>query len=207
MDRKKQLQLVQQYVYNIFSNDTTGHDYYHLERVAMLAESIAKKEKADIFICQAAAFLHDIGDYKLFKHPEHALLEMESFLYNIHFTERDVNTLILAINDISYSKGKTPRTLEGKIVQDADRLDALGAIGIARTFAYGGAKCQPIYDPLDPNQTSINHFFKKLIHLKDTLHTKTAIQIANDRHKFLEQFLQRFFSEWYLQDIKRKSQL
>lgn len=206
MGREKQLQLVQQYVYEMFSNDTTGHDYYHLERVAVLAESIAKKEKADVFLCKVAAWLHDVGDDKLFSHPHDALLEMKSFLYTIHFTETDVDTIMLMINDVSYSKGKTPHTLEGKIVQDADRLDAIGAIGIARTFAYGGAKCQPIFDPINPNQTSIDHFFKKLIHLKDMLHTKTAIQIAIDRHSFLEQFLQRFFTEWYLNDIKRESQ-
>lgn len=201
MNKVKQLQHVRQYVYQLFSNDTTGHDFYHLERVAVMAKMIASKEEADSFICQIAALLHDVGDHKLFSRPHDAIFEMEAFLYSIHFTNTDVKKIMFAINDVSYSKGRTPRTLEGKVVQDADRLDAIGAIGIARTFAYGGAKGQPIFNPLNPTQTSIDHFFKKLIHLQDMLHTKTAIQIANDRHLFLDKFLLRFFNEWYLNDI------
>ncbi|HEY4602470.1 MAG TPA: HD domain-containing protein [Cerasibacillus sp.] len=198
MEREKQLQHIQQYVYDLFSNDTTGHDFFHLQRVALMAEMIAEKEGADSFLCRIAAWLHDVGDHKLFSRPQEALLEMESFLYNIHFTEADVKQIILAIRDVSFSKGRTPHTIEGKIVQDADRLDAIGAIGIARTFAYGGAKGQPIYDPINPKQTSIDHFFTKLIHLKELLHTQAAIQLANERHLFLEHFLQQFFTEWYL---------
>ncbi|TXL67818.1 HD domain-containing protein [Cerasibacillus terrae] len=195
-DQGKQLEAVENYVYNLFHKDSTGHDYYHLLRVMKMAKIMAQQEGADLFICQAAAWLHDVGDIKLFSNPKLALDRMEEFLLSIHIKDEDIKKIKLAIQDVSYSKGKQPKTIEGKIVQDADRLDAIGAIGIARTFAYGGAKGQGIYHPAQPKETSIQHFYDKLLHLKSSLHTKSARHIAEERHQFMEVFLDQFFKEW-----------
>ncbi|WP_047980081.1 HD domain-containing protein [Ornithinibacillus contaminans] len=196
MNERKQLEAVTSYCQDIFGNDATGHDFFHLQRVARLANQIAVEEDADVFICTAGAWLHDVGDHKLFRDPSGALHKMDLFLQSITLTNEQIQAIHQAIENISYSKGKIPDTIEGRIIQDADRIDALGAIGIARTFAYGGAKSRLIYHNEDKSETSIQHFYDKLLKLKDTLHTASAKQLAEERHQFMEAYLDQFFREW-----------
>ncbi len=162
-----------------------------------MATYIAQKESADCFICEAAGWLHDVGDVKLFKNPQKSIQHLEAFLKAISISNEEIIQIKLAIENTSYSKGKMPCTLEGGIVQDADRIDAIGAIGIARTFAFGGAKGQAIFHHTSKQNTSIHHFYDKLLLLKDTMNTASAREIANERHKFLEVYLQQFLNEWH----------
>ncbi|WP_099158311.1 HD domain-containing protein [Virgibacillus ndiopensis] len=196
MEKEKQLQAIQVYVKEIFHDDATGHDYFHMKRVAEMAKTIAKQENADLFVAEAAGWLHDIGDHKLFDNPTKVINDLYSFLESIQVSSDEIEKVRIAARDVSFSKGKTPTTIEGKIVQDADRLDAIGAIGIARTFAYGGAKGQLIFHDSKQESTSIRHFYDKLLKLKDLIHTATAKQIANERHSFMETFLEQFYEEW-----------
>ncbi|TRM12531.1 HD domain-containing protein [Lentibacillus cibarius] len=198
MDNDSQLVAIRNYIYNIFSDDASGHDFFHMKRVARMAKKIASNEQANPFICETAAWVHDIGDPKLFTDSTMAIKEMEVFLHKIGCTHCQVDRVIRAIDDIAFHKGRIPETLEGKIVQDADRLDAIGAVGIARTFAYGGANGQLLWHDDDARQrnTSIQHFYDKLLTLKDTMNTKTAKEIAVHRHQFMEMYLQQFLQEW-----------
>lgn len=196
MNKKEQLIAIEHYVYQLFHSDPSGHDFYHMRRVANLARIIAVEEKADLFICQAAAWLHDVGDKKLFQHPQEEIIKLNQFLASINIPEQ----IILAINDAfadtSFHKHKIPKTLPGKIVQDADRIDAIGAIGIARTFAYGGAKGQLIYDDENKKDTSLHHFYDKLMKLYELMHTETARKIAYERHQFIKTYVNQFLREW-----------
>lgn len=196
---KKQIQLkaIKKYVYHLFHDDVTGHDYYHMERVAKTAKEIAQYENANVFICEMAAWVHDVGDKKLTANPAQSLKDLNEFLFEIDMEENEVMQVNQAIKDISFSKGnRTPVTLEGKVVQDADRIDALGAIGIARTFAYGGANSQLIYDPSQEEETSIQHFYDKLLQLKDSFNTSKGKEFAENRHEFMVSFLKQFHEEW-----------
>lgn len=193
---KTQLHAIRNYVFNLFHDDATGHDFYHMERVARMAKTIAVKEGADSLICESAAWLHDIGDKKLFDNPEQAWNELHDFLTKLEINRSTIEQIYEAISDVSFSKGKTPATIEGRIVQDADRLDAIGAIGIARVFAYGGTKEQLIYHDEKPDNTSIQHFYDKLLKLKNRMNTQTAIEIAQERHAFMKTYLDQFFVEW-----------
>ncbi|WP_026906515.1 HD domain-containing protein [Paucisalibacillus globulus] len=196
MEQIEQLKAIRTYCHELFSKDSSGHDFFHLKRVAKLASQIAIEEDADYFICTAGAWLHDVGDYKLFSDSKQALESMDEFLTTIHLTEKQIHDIHRAIENVSFSKGKVPETLEGKIIQDADRIDAIGAIGIARTFAYGGAKGRLIYHHRKKEGTSIQHFYDKILTLKDTLHTHGAKQLAEKRHAFVETYLEQFFNEW-----------
>jgi uncharacterized protein len=196
MDHTMQLKAIQEYCFRLFEKDSSGHDYYHLKRVARLASQIAKVEGANQFISTAGAWLHDVGDHKLFTNPIQAIEDMEKFLKNIGLTDSSIEKIRQAIENVSFSKGKVPLTLEGKIIQDADRIDAIGAIGIARTFAYGGANGQLIYHDTKKEGTSVQHFFDKILTLKGTLHTLGAKQEAENRHAFVEAYLEQFFKEW-----------
>ncbi|SHF55411.1 HD domain-containing protein [Ornithinibacillus halophilus] len=195
-DQDLQLTAIQDYVRDIFSNDVTGHDYFHLKRVVRLSKEIAISEKADPFICEIVAWLHDVGDKKLFSNPNKAVDDMNQMLSSIKLSNHIIEEINHTIQDISFKKGSVPDTLEGKVVQDADRLDAIGAIGIARTFAYGGAKGQLINHDNLKESTSIQHFYDKLLRLMDTMNTSTAKNIAKERHQFLERFLEQFYKEW-----------
>ncbi|MFS0672628.1 HD domain-containing protein [Ornithinibacillus sp. 179-J 7C1 HS] len=196
MNQTEQLSAIQDYCKELFGKDSSGHDFFHLKRVARLARQIAVEEKADTFICVAGAWLHDVGDHKLFSDPDKALRELDDFLTAIRVSEVKIKAIHAAIENISFSKGKIPVTMEGKIIQDADRIDAIGAIGIARTFAYGGAKGRLMYHDVDKESTSLQHFYDKILHLKDTLHTNAAIAIAQQRHEFVETFIAQFLEEW-----------
>ncbi len=196
MKNTEKLDTIRKYIYTIFSNDTTGHDYYHMKRVAKMAKTIAEQEGANQFIAEAAAWIHDVGDRKLFSDSANEIGKLDEFLLTINCTPDQLKQIKTAVRDVSFSKGKVPVTQEGEIVQDADRLDALGAIGIARTFAFGGSKEQLIWDNISKDNTSVQHFYDKLLKLKDLMHTSSARQIAEERHRFMENYLDQFFREW-----------
>ncbi|MCB9203119.1 MAG: HD domain-containing protein [Flavobacteriales bacterium] len=207
---------VKEFVEKYQKNDKTGHEMFHVCRVVKMAEYIAKKEGGDIKLIQLSAWLHDVGDYKLHNgidRTEELITEFcELNSEHFHYTER----IIAIVNQVSYKGGfnEKPTSIEAKIVQDADRLDAIGAIGIARTFAYGGSKNSLIYDGTKEFQdsksveeykqkrnTTIHHFYDKLLKLKHLMNTETAKKIAEERHLFMESYLKQFFDEW---DFERK---
>src|SRR5690625_4095151 len=126
MNQDAQLKQIKQYVKNLFHSDATGHDYFHMQRVADMVRQLAREESANVFICEAAGWIHDIGDQKLFEDPDQALTEMKEFLYAIGISKEELQKIQRASKDVSFSQGRIPTTLEGKIVQDADRIDALG---------------------------------------------------------------------------------
>ena len=201
-----------EYVKQIFADDYSGHDYYHTMRVYRLAVKIAEQEKADMLTVQLAALLHDVDDRKLspetYKKKENAV----KFLKSNGLEETVIASICKIIDEVSFAgtDSVVPDTIEGKCVQDADRLDAMGAIGIARTFAYGGSRGRTIYDPgvkplTDMNkeeyhqnrrQTSINHFYEKLLLLKDMMNTETARKMAEYRQVIMEEYLAEFMAEW-----------
>ncbi|WP_338035418.1 HD domain-containing protein [Halobacillus ihumii] len=187
---------IENYVHQLFDRDPTGHDYYHMKRVAHWSKVLAEKEGADPFICEVAGWLHDVGDAKLFPEPVQAREHAMRFLSEQGITEHVCWQIKIAMEDVSFSKGQTPKTLEGKIVQDADRLDAIGAIGIARTFAFGGAHSQLIHQEGKETSGSIQHFYDKLLKLSDLIHTKSARKEAQIRHQYMLDYLQRFLGEW-----------
>lgn len=196
MNELEILEKTQEFIQNQFFAETTGHDYYHIERVVKMAKRIAEEEKADLFLVELSAWLHDVGDYKL-----HGGIDKSEEMISEFLNELNVSTEIISktneiVSQVSFSKANTPTTLEAKIVQDADRLDAIGAIGLARTFAYGGSKQREIYNPENPEETSIQHFYDKLLKLKDLMNTHAARSIAEERHRFIEEFLERFYAEW-----------
>lgn len=198
---------------NKFANESSGHDWWHIYRVWSLSKKLAQKESADLTIVELSALLHDIADWKFNGGDETAgPVNAAEWLSRNRAKPKLIEAVCEIIATLSY-KGAgvlTPmRTIEGKIVQDADRLDAIGAMGIARTFAYGGNKNRLIYNPDEPpvmhdnfeyykNNTShtINHFYEKLLLLKDRMNTQSAKKIAEQRHLFMENYLNRFFTEW-----------
>ncbi|MCP8616086.1 HD domain-containing protein [Salirhabdus salicampi] len=213
MDKQVILQETEQWVKKRLMKDATGHDYWHIKRVYSLTETIAKVEKGDTFICRMAALLHDIPDEKLTDSVHQAKEEVNEILHSFHLSQSLIDSIWSAM-DISFKGNhRVPMTLEGKIVQDADRLDAIGAIGIARTFAYGGSKGSPMHDPTLPEEmanvsyrskgkTTIQHFYEKLLKLKGYMNTRTGEKIAEERHQFMELYLKTFYKEWNGEDIR-----
>jgi uncharacterized protein len=201
------------YVRATLQDDSSGHDWWHVYRVWKGAVSIGRREKADLFIVELAALLHDIADWKFHSGDSRVGCGVAEAWLNKQGVERGATEHVCSIiSNISF-KGAGVRcsalSLEGKVVQDADRLDALGAIGIGRTFAYGGRMGRTMHDPdqkprqhatakeyLSSNGSSINHFHEKLLLLKERMNTPTARQIAQSRHDFMEVFLERFSREW-----------
>lgn len=201
------------YVKNKLSEAEAGHDWSHIERVYRMALQINKIEKGDELIIALAALLHDIADSKFYNGDEEVgPRKARAFLESNHIDSATINQVVFIIEHISYKNEYGEHSYHSKeleIVQDADRLDAIGAIGIARTFNYGGFKNRPLYDPtIKPNLNhtkesykasnapTINHFFEKLLLLKDKMNTSTAKKIAVQRHQFMEQYLEQFFDEW-----------
>jgi len=182
---------------DIFSSDSSGHDYHHTLRVHALACTIAEAEGADISLVELAALLHDVDDHKLSPDTAENKDRAVSFLRSQAVAEADIQKIVRIIGQISFSRNTLPPdTLEAKCVQDADRLDAMGAIGIARTFAFGGSHSRPIHDPTGADlSTSIAHFYEKLLLLRDELNTDAARQLAVPRHALMEQFLAAFAEE------------
>ena len=196
---------------DVLTGESSGHDWWHIARVRSLARTVAEAEGADTFICALAALLHDIADPKIAGDWESGLARVRDWL-TAHDVPSDEREHILEIiGAISFAGGSkpAPRTLEGRVVQDADRLDAIGAIGIARAFAYGGAHGRILYDPeIAPRATmtaeeyrthltpTINHFYEKLLLLKDRMNTDYARQLAEQRQRVMETFLDEFYAEW-----------
>src|SRR5699024_1723505 len=176
--------------------DVTGHDFFHMRRVAHMSREIAVIEQADVFICEVGGWLHDIGDGKLFVDAKSALHNLKLFLQSIGLTIDKIQSIENAIEAISFQKEKIPKTDEGKIIQDAERRHARRARGIARTFADRGDNEQAMHSDVHDQQTSIQHFYDKLPKRKQTLHTKTAQSLAHERHVFMERFLKQFLTEW-----------
>ena len=201
------------FVEDKLSGDGSGHDWWHIFRVWTLAKKIAVEEKAQLEIVELGALLHDIADWKFHDGDDSIGPAMAREFLNSHNVETELSdSVVEIISTVSY-KGAgvaTPmKTLEGKIVQDADRLDAIGALGIARTFAYGGYKNRLIYHPDEKpvlhesyedykkNEVhTINHFYEKLLLLKERMNTNTGKRIAEGRHKFMQSFLDQFYREW-----------
>jgi len=209
------LQQVYQSVKFACRGDSTGHDWWHILRVVKLALFISERENANPFTVELAALLHDVDDWKLNRNTEGCPVTLR-ILHESGYSDDEARRVALIIGQVSF-KGAgvdtTPSTIEAKVVQDADRLDAIGAIGVARAFAYGGARQRPMYIPdLKPqlhhsfdeyqhaHGSTINHFYEKLLLLKDRLNTQTARQIAVERHQFMELFLTQFFKEWSVLD-------
>lgn len=186
------------YARKIFEGDASGHDFDHTMRVFHMATTIAREENADLETVQLAALLHDVDDRKLspqtYEHKDNAV----RFLRDNSVEEDKIRTIVEIISQISFSAGNaTPSTLEGMCVQDADRLDAIGAIGIGRAFAFGGSRGRRIHDPEGKDTTTtIQHFYDKLLLLKDRMNTATGKNLANMRHQFMESFLLQFYAEW-----------
>ena len=183
---------------DIFAADSSGHDYHHTLRVHALARRLAMEEGADVEKAELAALLHDVDDHKLSPDTAEGKTRAVEFLRNQGVPEEDITAIVRIIDQISFSRNNLPPdTLEGQCVQDADRLDALGAIGIARTFAFGGSHGRPIHDPAGEDKTtSIQHFYEKLLRLKDKMNTPTGRRMAQRRHEFLETYLHEFMEEW-----------
>lgn len=201
-----------------FKNENTGHDYWHFYRVWQLSRHIAQKEGAkDMFALELAALLHDIADWKFHDGDEEAgSRAARAWLESLSVDEHIIAHVLDIIRNVTF-KGSSihsnPSSLEGKIVHDADKLDAMGAIGIARAFATGAHFNEMFYDPAipvqtyasaaeyraakdTPNRTVINHFYEKLLLLKDRMLTPTGKELAVERHAIMEQFVQEFISEW-----------
>ena len=195
------------------ANAEGGHDWFHIQRVYKNALLIAKGESCDETIVKLGALLHDIADSKFHGGDETVGPKVaREFLEREGVLEDTITHVIKIIENISFKGGnteKTFRSIELDIVQDADRLDAIGAIGIARTFNYGGFKNRALYNPkIAPNlrmskeeyknneAPTLNHFYEKLLLLKDKMNTETGKQIAQQRHRYMEGFLSQFYAEW-----------
>lgn len=189
------LEKTKNFVYQSFNSEGTGHDYYHIERVVENAKKITKSEDANPFLVELAAWLHDLGDYKLHNGIDRSAELISAFLQSIDVEENIINKIIKIVSEVSFSKGLQPTSIEAKIVQDADRLDAIGAVGIARCFAYGGSKGKLLFDPKQKEDSSVQHFYDKLFKLKELMHTATAREIAIKRHEFMELYLHQFYTE------------
>lgn len=183
---------------DIFTADSSGHDYHHTLRVWALARTIGEAEGADVALVELAALLHDVDDHKLSPDTAEKKDRAVAFLRSQRVEEERILRIVRIIDQISFSRNTLPPdTLEGKCVQDADRLDALGAIGIARTFAFGGSHGRALHDPEgNDHGSSIAHFYDKLLLLKDRMNTDTGRAMAQHRHAYLENFLAEFLSEW-----------
>lgn len=212
MKKEEIINEVKSYVYDKLNGEGSGHDWFHIERVYNTAKYIGAKENADMFIVELTALLHDIDDWKFSSNNETSGELIDNILNTYGVEALDREKIIHIIKTMSFKGGVVDShqdTIEGKVVQDADRLDAIGAIGIARAFTYGGFKNRLMYDPsikpmtynnLDEVKSAenhtINHFYEKLLKLKDLMNTETAKVLAEKRHKFMEDFLKEFYEEW-----------
>ncbi|WP_289021859.1 HD domain-containing protein [uncultured Salegentibacter sp.] len=213
MNKSQVLKNTEDFVKESLKNAEGGHDWFHIQRVWRNAKLIAKTETADLFIVELGALLHDIADSKFHNGNETIGPKVASeFLKKQQVSAEIITQVVKIIENVSFKGGNVQQdfnSIELKIVQDADRLDALGAIGIARTFNYGGFKERALYDPeIKPklnmskeeyktsSAPTINHFYEKLLLLKDRMNTKTGKEIAQKRHEFMEMYLEQFYAEW-----------
>ncbi len=218
MNQQDILQKTADFIKQEFADDSSGHDWWHIYRVWKNAITICEHEKADSFIVQLAALLHDLDDWKFNNAADETPHRAKAWLDSLSVESSITDAVCRIIMHISFKGAGVENkmdSLEGFIVQDADRLDAIGAIGIARAFAYGGYKNRLLYDPNSPpqrhntfeqykinNSSTINHFYEKLLLLKDMMNTPTAQRIAEQRHEYMEQFLTQFMNEWDGKDLE-----
>jgi uncharacterized protein len=212
--REEILRQTADHVRSLLDGDSSGHDWWHIERVRAAALQIGRDEGADLFIVELAALLHDVADWKFHGGDDTAGPQAaRAWLAGLAVDDETIEHVAEIVATLSFKGAGVPtpmRTVEGQVVQDADRLDALGAVGIARTFAYGGHAGQAMHDPeLAPNAhqsfaqyksqrtTSINHFHEKLLLLKDRMNTATGRRLAEGRHAYMLQFLEQFDNEWH----------
>lgn len=215
MDKEKIIEKTKEFVRNKLEGEGSGHDWWHIYRVYNISVSIAKTEnqEVDIFVVKLGALLHDIADWKFNNGDTNVGAKISrDFLESLKVDMETINHVADIVKNISF-KGAgekiSMKTIEGMIVQDGDRLDAIGAIGIARTFAYGGHDNREMYNPdINPENhetfeqyknskgTTINHFYEKLLLLKDLMNTESGKKYAEKRHKFMEEYLEEFYSEW-----------
>jgi len=195
-----------------FQNEEGSHDWHHIDRVRSMALFLSREEGCDPFIVEMAALLHDFEDWKL---ADSAATEgsTRKWLNDQGLAEEIVEQLLQVITEVTFKGAGVPTpcsSMESMVVQDADRLDAIGAIGIARAFAYGGSKGRPLYltgqDAVQhqsfesykkSESSTLNHFYEKLLHLKDRMNTATAIKLAKKRHQFMLDFVDQFKKDWY----------
>lgn len=213
MSKNKVVENTIQFVKESLQDAEGGHDWFHIQRVLNNSRLIAKGEKCDMLVVELGALLHDIADSKFHNGDESVGPERaEKFLKSQQVSQDVIVHVIQIIKNISFKGGNVDQkfsSIELDIVQDADRLDAIGAIGIARTFNYGGFKGRAMYDPeIEPNLNmtkeeykastapTINHFYEKLLLLKDRMNTQTGRRIAADRHAFMVEYLNQFYAEW-----------
>ena len=201
----------------IFEGDSGGHDFHHTLRVRRTALYLCSAEGGDPFLVEAAAILHDVDDVKLtgrymLSPGSEPLPNARRFMTGQGFPPEKIEAVAEIISTVSFrgTGTRVPSTLEGKIVQDADRLDAVGPVGIARCFAYGGSRGRMIFDPEErpaeimsaeeyytQKKSSAAHFYEKLFKLKDLMNTAAAKRIAEERHRFMERFLDAFYHQWF----------
>lgn len=212
MNRERIIENTASFVRKKLKNDSSGHDWWHIYRVWKLSKVLGKKEGADLFVVELAALLHDIEDWKFSRNKKTDSKIARNWLASLDVEPKDIGQVCAIIDKISYKGAGVPDrmpTIEGKVVQDADRLDALGAIGIARAFAYGGSRNRIMHDPkIRPvlhgsfksykknKGTTINHFYEKLLLLKDRMNTKSGKKLAIQRHRFMAHYLDEFYKEW-----------
>jgi uncharacterized protein len=200
------------------SSDTTGHDWWHIYRVWNMAKHIAQCEGANMLVVELAALLHDMDDHKIEGADAENLPNATQILNNLGVDNDLINNVLNIIKQVSFKGANVKniaKTLEASVVQDADRLDAIGAIGIARAFAYGGSKHRELYNPdskpvlhtsfdeyKNSKGSTLNHFYEKLLLLKDMLNTNTAKKIAEKRHEYMKGFVEQFLDEWEVRDVE-----
>lgn len=217
MNKSTIIEITANHIKEVFHSDSSGHDWWHIYRVWNMAKEISKREGGDLFVVEMAALLHDLDDHKFSKVTSDTRSLAENWMLQFPDEQKTAEHILSIVAEVSFKGANVKNsisTIEGMIVQDADRLDAIGAIGVARAFAYGGFKGHTMYDPdIAPqlhntfeeyqgrNSSTINHFYEKLLLLKDRMNTKTSIEIAAQRHRFMESFLKQFFQEWNADDV------
>lgn len=214
MNNEQRLEKIAQYSHAHMTQDRTGHGYDHIRRVVAMARKLSAKENADLLVTLASAYLHDVIDDKLVDDPQTALDGLKSFLIEVEVSAQQSEQILFIIQNMSFAHTLDNKPvqlpLEGQIVQDSDWLDAIGAIGVTRAVYFGGHHSEKIYDPrIKPresmtkeeyrnlqNETIINHFYEKLLKIKDKLNTPSAKKIAENRQRFMLDFLTEFQAEW-----------
>lgn len=215
MDKNKIIENTIAFIKKQFCEEGSGHDWFHIERVYKNSCYILKEEtSADEFVVKMTALLHDVDDWKFSVDNKTNTSRIEKFLNKQNVEENDIEKITSIIKTLSFKGGvvnSTQYTIEGMIVQDADRLDSIGAIGVARAFTYGGYKNNIIYDPnvslktftlleeVKEKNTTINHFYEKLLKLKDLMNTDIGKKLAQERHDYMQNFLNQFYKEWNIE--------